>query len=176
MGLSAFIAWVVIFGRSIGTPLCNRPSETQPTGFSPFPQWNFSLPVPGEIEILPDQFVASPVRLLHIQHIWFVNVWKRQNSDLTERGKLVENLPTRWRLFRKPGENIDATGFVPNGCIGIDESCPAVWVKPRVLTGWLTIPYSSNNQRLEKCVRCVLLLYNWYLRVFLADHLLQTWS
>ena len=32
--------------------------------------------------------------------------------------------------------------------------------------------YTSNNQRLEKCVRCVLLLYNWDLRVFLADHLL----
>ena len=25
---------------------------------------------------------------------------------------------------------------------------------------------TSNNQRLEKCVRCVLLLYNWDLRVF----------
>ena len=24
----------------------------------------------------------------------------------------------------------------------------------------------SNNQRLEKCVRCVLLFYNWYLHVF----------
>ena len=24
---------------------------------------------------------------------------------------------------------------------------------------------ASNNHRLEKCVRCVLLLYNWYLRV-----------
>ena len=35
---------------------------------------------------------------------------------------------------------------------------------------------TSNNQRLEKWVRCVLLLYNWYLRVFLVDHLLQTWS
>ena len=35
---------------------------------------------------------------------------------------------------------------------------------------------TSNNQRLEKCVRCVLLLFNWDLRVFLADHLLQTWS
>ena len=35
---------------------------------------------------------------------------------------------------------------------------------------------TSNNQRLEKCFRCVLLLYNWDLRVcfvvvFLADHL-----
>lgn len=35
---------------------------------------------------------------------------------------------------------------------------------------------TSKNQRLRKCVRWVLLLYNWYLRVFLADHRLQTWS
>ena len=35
---------------------------------------------------------------------------------------------------------------------------------------------TSNNKRLEKCVRCVLLRYKWDLRVFLADHLLQTWS
>ena len=33
---------------------------------------------------------------------------------------------------------------------------------------------ASNDQRLEKCVRGVLLLYNWDLRVVLADHLLQT--
>ena len=33
---------------------------------------------------------------------------------------------------------------------------------------------TSNNQRLEKCVRCVLLLYNWYMRVFLTDHLLHS--
>ena len=35
---------------------------------------------------------------------------------------------------------------------------------------------TSSNQRSEKCVRCVLLLYNGNLRVFLADHLLQAWS
>ena len=35
---------------------------------------------------------------------------------------------------------------------------------------------TSNNQRSEKCVRHVLLLCNWDLRVFSADHQLQTWS
>ena len=34
---------------------------------------------------------------------------------------------------------------------------------------------TSNNQRLEKCVRCVLLLYNWDLHVSLGDDVLQTW-
>ena len=38
------------------------------------------------------------------------------------------------------------------------------------------IKVNCNNQRLEKCGRCVLLLYDWDLRVLLADHLLQTWS
>lgn len=45
----------------------------------------------------------------------------------------------------------------------------------------LTLPWScyptSNNQRLQKWVRCVLLLYNWYMRVFfffsLPEQLLQ---
>lgn len=32
---------------------------------------------------------------------------------------------------------------------------------------------TSNSHILEKCIQCV---YNWYLRVFLADHQLQTWS
>ena len=35
-----------------------------------------------------------------------------QNSDPTERGNMVENLPTCYRSFQKPTENIDATGFV----------------------------------------------------------------
>ena len=33
---------------------------------------------------------------------------------------------------------------------------------------------TSNNQRLENGVRCVLLLYNWDSRVFLAEHLLHS--
>ena len=63
----------------------------------------------------PGRFVASPIGLSSIfpAHI----IWKSQNSVLTERGNLVENLPTRWRLFRKPSENIDATGSITEGCV-----------------------------------------------------------
>ena len=37
---------------------------------------------------------------------------KTQNSDPTERGNMVENSPTYWRSFRKPGEKRYATGSV----------------------------------------------------------------
>ena len=65
----------------------------------PFTQWKFSFPSTWmKFLNLPCQVVASPVRLLHTQHVSFVYVWKRQNSDLTETGNLVGNFPTRTRV------------------------------------------------------------------------------
>lgn len=100
--------------RASKTALCNRPSETRPSEYFAFTQWKFSPRyLHGGFVIWPGQFVASPVRLLHTQHIPIVYVWKRQNSDLTERGNLVENFPTRWGFFQNPV--IDATGSVTKG-------------------------------------------------------------
>ena len=48
---------------------------------------------------LPGEFLACLVRLLQTEHISFLHVWKRQESSLTERSNLVENLPSRWGFF-----------------------------------------------------------------------------
>ena len=69
----------------------------------PFTKWKFSLPDTWwNFFVLPSQFVASLVRLLHTRHVSLVYVWKRKNSDLTRRGNVMENLPTWWRFFRNP--------------------------------------------------------------------------
>ena len=49
---------------------------------------------------------------------------------------------------------------------------------PRVGPLVITIRITRNSQRLEKCIQCVLLLYNgdFHIFFFLADYLLQTWS
>ena len=111
MGLTSGNRWEPLSVASCSTTsltlLCNRPS-----GIFAFSQWILPPLFLVKFLIIPGRFVASPVRLLHTQHISFVFLWKRQNSDLTEMGNLVENLLTRWRFSKKPGGNIDATGSV----------------------------------------------------------------
>ena len=69
--------------------------------------------------------MVSPARLFHAQHVLFANVWKRQNRDLTERGNMMENLPTRWRFFLKTrcGEwyRCQWPGLIQMGVICVDE-------------------------------------------------------
>ena len=73
----------------------------------------------------------------------------------------------RYREIREKTKNIIRKLF---GCQK-NEMRVLQFFKVKILT--------SNNQRLEKCVGCVLSLYNLDLRVslfFLVDHLLQAWS
>ena len=51
----------------------------------------------------------------------FVYVWKSQNSDLTERGNLVDNFPARWCFYWKPDEDIHATGTESNRCLHYNQ-------------------------------------------------------
>ena len=83
--------------RLTGTSLCNRSS-----GFFPFAQWKSNLSgTRWNFQFYPAS-LWLPRCDFYIPSVYqFLSVWKRQNSDLVERGKLVKNLPTRWRFFPK---------------------------------------------------------------------------
>ena len=51
-------------------------------------------------------------------------------SDLTERANLVENLPTRGRFYRKPDEDIHATGTVSEGSNNDHETNRCLYYNP----------------------------------------------
>ena len=87
-----------------------------------------------------------------------------------------------FRFTKEPWEAIKslAKKTLPQGSL-ITNNADQNRRTPEINFKWQMSPkntLTNNNQRLEKCVRCVLLpyKYNWDLRVFLADHLLQTWS
>ena len=106
--------------------------------------------------ILPGQFAASPVRLLHTQHISFVCM-KTQNSNLTGRGNLVENLPTRWRFYRKPDEDVHATGTVTEGCNNDHESNPYLHYNPikKVISSH-TLQMTTQQETVSRCISLIL--------------------
>ena len=89
------------------------PAKHDPVDLFPSLNENLASPVSREIFNFTGSVCGFPgATFTFPAHI----IWKSQNSVLTERGNLMENLPTRWRFFfRKPTENIDATGSVTWG-------------------------------------------------------------
>ena len=55
-------------------PSVTDPVKPDPVDFSPSPSENLASRYLVKVLTLPGQFVASPVRLLHTQHISFVYV------------------------------------------------------------------------------------------------------
>ena len=101
------------------TSLRNKPShETRPSGFFPSLSENLASPLPGDIF-----YFTRPVcgflgaTFTYPAYIICVGLKKAKQRHDTERGSLVENVPTSLRFLWKPGENIGATGSVTEGCI-----------------------------------------------------------
>ena len=106
-----------------------------------------------KFSILPGQFAAPPVQLLHTEHISFVYVWKTQNSDLTERGNLVENLWTSLRFHRKPDEDIHPTGTVKERCSNDHERNRCLHCNPiKNVISSRTLQMPAQQETLTQCL------------------------
>ena len=72
--------------------------------------------------------------------------------------KLFEMFPTLIRCFRSKNKK-----DISKDWRNVANKKHCILIKDLISSKFLN---TSNNQRLEKCVRCVLLLYNWDLRAF----------
>ena len=96
-------------------------SSPSPSPLLPSASENLASPVHGEILNFTRPVFGLPGATFTNAACIICVCLKRQNRDLTEKGNLVEKIADRPSnvFFRKPGENIDDTGCVTEGCFVI---------------------------------------------------------